>query len=285
MTDLRPRGFQVLPMVVKNLLIINVLFFLAKYAFAGMNIDLDDYLGLHYWRSELFQPWQLVTHMFMHGNFSHILFNMFGLWMFGSTLENMWGPKRFAIFYMVCGLGAALCHIGVQAFEFEAIHKAFEAYQLNPTLDQFQLFVHKYMPFETPRLAELKGYWLQDPSSREWSNISKSELYAHLYGRNIQETREHIPGLFDTVTVGASGAIYGLLFAFGYLFPNQLLYVYFLFPVKAKWAITALVVLGLIAGFQNRPGDNIAHFAHLGGMLFAFILLKIWNKRNRNYFY
>ncbi|MBL7718215.1 MAG: rhomboid family intramembrane serine protease [Flavipsychrobacter sp.] len=205
--------------------------------------------------------------------------------MFGSTLENMWGPKRFAIFYMVCGLGAALCHMGVQAFEFEAVNNAFNAYQQNATADQFQQFVHKYVGYEPAGVKAFRLEWLQDPSSIQHANYSKKLIYEYIYGGANGETGKHFPGLFDTVTVGASGAIYGLLFAFGYLFPNQLLYVYFLFPVKAKWAITALVVLGLIAGFQNRPGDNIAHFAHLGGMLFAFILLKIWNKRNRNYFY
>ncbi len=124
MQDFRPRGFQVLPAVVKNLLIINVLFVLAQFAIGSFGIDIADYLGLHYWRSEYFKPWQLVTHMFLHGSYKsvdltvmHIFSNMFALWMFGSTLENMWGPKRFLIFYLICGVGAAICHLGVLGYQ------------------------------------------------------------------------------------------------------------------------------------------------------------------------
>lgn len=283
MTDFRRSGFQVLPPVVKNLLIINVLLFLAKYVAQGMGIDLDDYLGLHYWRSELFQPWQLVTHIFMHGSFSHILFNMFSLWMFGSAIENYWGPKKFLIFYMICGLGAALCHLTVLGFQYEAINDAFNAYQQNPTLDQFLLFIQKHIsPYESRAIAELKTLWAQDPSSLEYSNFSKTAIYHSLYGVNVEGV--HKAGIFDQATVGASGAIYGLLFAFGYMFPNEMLYFSFFIPVKAKWAITGLIVIELVSGIQNSAGDNVAHFAHLGGMLFAFILLKIWNKRNRRYY-
>lgn len=285
MTDFRPRGFQVLPVVVKNLVIINVLFLLGQYALESMGINLSDYLGLHYWRSDLFKPWQLLTHMFMHGSFSHIFFNMFALWMFGSTLENMWGPKKFLIFYLICGLGAAFCHLGVLGYQYETINNAFTAYQQNPTVDQFLLFTQKYIPFETSGLKAFKAEWLQDPSSLQLSNFSKTILYQFLYGGTNYDTGAHIKGLFDQTTVGASGAVYGILFAFGYLFPNTLLYLYFFVPVKAKWAIVGLILIELFAGVQNSAGDNIAHFAHLGGMLFAFILLKMWARRNTRHYY
>lgn len=284
MSDFRRGGFQVLPTVVKNLIIINALFFLGTYVAEKMGVDLADHLGLHYWRSELFQPWQLVTHIFMHGSFTHILFNMFSLWMFGSALENYWGPKRFLIFYMICGLGAALCHLAVLGYQFETINNAFMAYQGNATVDQFNLFTQKYIPFETAPLKQFKAAWLQDPSSIRYANDSKAILHAYLYGGMDYSANTHFKGLFDGATVGASGAVYGLLFAFGYLFPNQILYLSFFLPVKAKWAITGLIVIELIAGIQNSAGDNVAHFAHLGGMLFAFILLKIW-QRNRRQFY
>jgi membrane associated rhomboid family serine protease len=285
MTDFRPRGFQVLPPVVKNLIIINALFLLASFALEGMNVDLSDYLGLHYWRSSYFQPWQLLTHMFMHGSIAHIFFNMLSLWMFGSTLENMWGPKRFLTFYLVCGLGAALCHLGVLGYQFETMNNAFNAYQANPTVDQFQLFIQKNVQFPSARLNQFIEEWSQNPSSRHYSEMSKAMLYNYLYGYKDIASGLHEPGLFDQATVGASGAVYGILFAFGYLFPNTLLYLYFFVPVKAKWLVAGLIVLELVSGIKNSAGDNIAHFAHLGGMLFAFILLKIWNKRNRRYFY
>ena len=148
MTDFRPGRFQVLPTVVKNLIIINVIMVIAQYVLGNtMHIDLADWLGLHYWGSHYFHWWQIVTHMFMHGSYNdvnmtllHIFSNMFALWMFGSILENVWGPKRFLIFYMVCGLGAALCHLGVIGYQFHTIEHAFSVYQSNPTADQYQLF-------------------------------------------------------------------------------------------------------------------------------------------------
>lgn len=294
MNNYRPGGFQVLPPVVKNLLIINVLMVFAQYVIGKMGINLADYLGLHYWRSEYFKFWQLFTHMFMHGSFSdvnltimHLFSNMFALWMFGSTLENLWGAKKFLIFYIICGLGAALCHLAVLGYQYETINSAFMAYQQNPTLDQFDLFTKKYIPYETRGLLKFKADWLQDPSSMQFSNLSKTILYQYLYGATDYSTGAalHVKGLFDEATVGASGAVFGILFAFGYLFPNTLLYLYFLVPIKAKWIITAYAIFELYAGVRNTAGDNVAHFAHLGGMLFAFILLKIWNKRNRKYYY
>jgi membrane associated rhomboid family serine protease len=292
MTDFRPRGFQVLPIVVKNLIIINVLFVLAQFAIGAMGIDLADYLGLHYWRSEHFGFWQIITHMFMHGSyndvnltFMHIFSNMFALWMFGSTLENRWGPKKFITFYLICGIGAALCHLAVLGYQYETINNAFMAYQQNATVDQFQLFTQKYIPVETKGLAMFKQAWLQNPSSMQFANESKAILHQYLYGFTDYSTGKHLEGLFDEATVGASGAVFGVLFAFGYLFPNTLLYLYFFVPVKAKWFIGAYALFELYAGVNNTAGDNVAHFAHLGGMLFAFILLKIWQRRDRRHYY
>ena len=297
MNNYRPGGFQVLPTVVKNLLIINVLMVFAQYVLGKMGIDLADYLGLHYWRSEHFKFWQLFTHMFMHGSYHdvnltimHLFSNMFALWMFGSTLENLWGPKKFIIFYIICGLGAALCHLAVLGYQYETINSAFHFYQQNPTFDQYDLFLKKNVPYP-PRtqgalnLWKLDAIWQQDPSSLALSNLSKNEIYKYLYGYTDFTSNVHVEGLFDEATVGASGAVFGILFAFGYLFPNTLLYLYFLVPIKAKWIIGAYAIFELYAGVRNTAGDNVAHFAHLGGMLFAFILLKIWNKRNRKYFY
>ncbi len=275
MTDFRPGGFQQLPTIVKNLLIINVLVFLIQQLFEarGMSLNgysLEDLFALHYWASPNFRWWQLFTHMFMHGSISHIFFNMFALWMFGRILENVWGPKRFLFFYLVCGLGAAICHLGVLTFEYAPIHNAFMTYQEHPSLPAFMDFIHKYHIGVDP--SSMTG-WIADPSSPE--QIRESVIFLN---------KEYL-GMINEATLGASGAIFGLLFAFGYLFPNTLLYLYFAIPVKAKYFVAGYALLELFSGIRNSAGDNIAHFAHLGGMLFAFILLRIWNTKDRNHFY
>jgi len=144
MTEFRPGGMQQLPPIVKNLLIVNFLVFLIKYILAQKGIDLDYYLALHYWHSPMFRWWQLFTHMFMHANLSHIFFNMFALWMFGRILENLWGPQRFLFFYIVCGIGAALCHMGVLTFEYTRYLNDFMLYQQHPGLQQFVDFIHHH---------------------------------------------------------------------------------------------------------------------------------------------
>lgn len=294
MTDFRPSRFQILPTVVKNLIIINSLIVLATFVLGRAGIDIADYLGLHYWRSHYFKPWQFLTHMFLHGSFNdvngtivHLFSNMFALWMFGSILENLWGPKRFLIFYLVCGLGAAVLHLGVVAYEFKAIENAFMTYQQDPGVNHFDIFLKQYVNLrmgnpQSVRLYQLNEMWQNDPSAN-LSRESISYINQYLFG-TVQENT-YFPGIYDEATVGASGAVFGILFAFGYLFPNTLLYLYFLVPIKAKYVVGAYALFELYAGIRNSAGDNIAHFAHLGGMLVAFILLKIWNKTNRNHFY
>ena len=294
MTDFRPSRFQILPVVVKNLIIINSLIALAQFVLGKTGIDIADHFGLHYWKSEYFKPWQFLTHMFLHGSWNdvngtimHLFSNMFALWMFGSILENVWGPKRFIIFYLVCGLGAAVLHLGVVAYEFRTIENAFMAYQQNPTVDQFGLFLKQHVrpsmgnPLSI-QLYQIKEVWEASPSAG-FSNESVSAINQYLFGTTYEQ--RYFPGIYDEATVGASGAVFGILFAFGYLFPNTLLYLYFLVPIKAKYVVAAYALFELYAGIRNSAGDNIAHFAHLGGMLVAFILLKIWNKRNRQHFY
>ena len=217
-----PTGFRVLPTIVKHLLIINVLMFLAYITLTRFHIDLNDILGLHFFKASDFRIYQLVTYMFMHGNFGRLFFNMFALWMFGNTLENIWGSKRFLLFYMVCGIGAGLCQELVQ-----------------------------YIQYAT----SLAQYETVNMSGR----IISMDSYLNMM-----------------TTVGASGAIYGLLLAFGMMFPDSRIYLYFLFPIKAKWFVIGYAVLELILGFQGV--DNVAHFAHLGGMLFGLLLILYWRK-------
>ena len=217
-----PTGFRVLPTIVKHLLIINVLMFLAYITLTRFHIDLNDILGLHFFKASDFRIYQLVTYMFMHGNFGHLFFNMFALWMFGNTLENIWGSKRFLLFYMVCGIGAGLCQ----------------------ELVQYIQYATSLAQYETVNMG---------------GRIISMDSYLNMM-----------------TTVGASGAIYGLLLAFGMMFPDSRIYLYFLFPIKAKWFVIGYAVLELILGFQGV--DNVAHFAHLGGMLFGLLLILYWRK-------
>jgi len=232
--------------VTKNLLIINVLFFVAKVGLEARGIDLGQMLGMHYLSSPYFEPYQIATHFFMHANIGHIFFNMFALVMMGSHLERYWGAKRYLIFYFVTAFGAALLHFGVQGIE---IYNATgEFFPKSSILD---------VDFKT-------GQFSYDPS------VKGSLFIANMY--------------LGTV-VGASGAIYGLLMAFAMLFPNtQFMLLFPPIPIKAKWMALGLGLYALYSGYANNPGDSTAHFAHLGGMLFGFILIKIW-KKSRNQFY
>lgn len=229
MSNFRPGGFSVLPTVVKNLLIINVLFFLATMAAESVfRINLSDYLGLHYIESSGFQPYQFVTYMFMHGSFAHLFFNMFALWMFGNTLENIWGPNRFLLFYFVCGIGAGLVQELVQYIQYATTLQAYTSVNMH-------------------------------------GHIIPMGEYLNLL-----------------TTVGASGAVYGILLAFGMMFPNSTLYIYFAIPIKAKWFVLIYGVIELFSGLGGAA-DGVAHFAHLGGMLFGLILILYWKKKGNLY--
>ena len=214
-----------IPVITKNLLIINVLVFVATYALRGLNIDLDTLLGLHFILAPDFRAWQFVTYMFMHGGVTHLLMNMFMLWMFGMVVENVWGPKKFLFYYMVCGLGAGVCQ----------------------ELAQYGTYVVEGLAqYETLRIAN--------------SIIPMSEYLNMMY------------------TVGASGAIYGLLLAFGMLFPEERMFIIPIpVPIKAKWIVIGSVVVELFSAI-GTSNDGVAHLAHLGGMLFGFILIRYWKR-------
>ena len=223
-----PNRFSFLPVVVKNLLIINGILFLADIVLSRFGIQLNEILGLHFFLASGFRPYQLLTYMFMHANFSHLFFNMFALWMFGNTLENIWGTKRFLMYYLICGLGAAVMQEGVQYIEY---------------------------------VTQLSHY----------QNVNM--------GSTIIPMSEYLNYM---TTVGASGAIYGLLLAFGMMFPNSLIYLYFVMPIKAKWFVIGYAVIELLTGVFSS-GDQVAHFAHLGGMLVGLIIILIWKKKGRLY--
>jgi membrane associated rhomboid family serine protease len=230
MSDLRYYKPNAFPPVIKNLIIINVLVFIAQLTISNSStFNFNDTFALHDLHSPNFRIYQLITHMFMHGGFDHIFFNMFALWMFGRTLENVWGSKRFLIFYLLCGLGAAILHLGVLYYEMDPLVKN----------------------FDTLSLAR----------------------------------QEYTIAMVNEPTLGASGAIFGCLVAFGYLFPNSMIYLYFFLPMKAKWFVLIYAGLELWLGLKNSAGDSVAHFAHLGGAITGFIIVFIWNKTNRKTLY
>ncbi|MDR3680339.1 MAG: rhomboid family intramembrane serine protease [Flavipsychrobacter sp.] len=280
-------GLPGLTPIVKNIIIINVIVFLAQLAFKQTSVPFDDLFSLHYWRSTEFHWWQPLTHMFMHGGFAHIFFNMFALYMFGNIIENYLGGQRFLIFYLVCGLGAALCQQIFYTIQFEPAYKAFEAYQANPTLDQFDIFLRTRVPFHKTGwgdyLYAIRQSWMQDPNAANYVNLSISNTHKYFFGGLNPSDHTFVPGLFDEGMLGASGAIMGVIFAFGYLFPNALVYIFGVLPLKAKYTIIIYAAIDLFGGIQNT--DDIAHFAHLGGMLFGFIMLRMWNNKKSNRIY
>lgn len=224
-----------MPPVTKNLLIINVLFFAARWvaALPAYGIDLDDVLGLHFFMASHFYFYQIFTYMFMHGSFSHLFFNMFAVWMFGRIMESTMGSKRFLFYYLTCGLGAGLMQELVQ-------------------------YIH-YLSVE-PQLAAMP--------------VEYATKYLNLW-----------------TTVGASGAVYGILLSFGMTFPNERMFIFPLpVPIRAKFFVVGYAVLELLLAL-GRPGDGVAHFAHLGGMLIGLLLLLYWrngggsnNRGHRNYY-
>jgi membrane associated rhomboid family serine protease len=226
-------------MVTKNIVIINVIMFALTFILQQRGISLTDFFGLHDHLSPNFKPHQFVTYIFMHANIQHIFFNMLGVYIFGQVLEQTWGPKRFLIFYMLTGLGAAL----VQYF-----------------IMHFQI---------TDALSTINAYLN--------ANDLTAEQRILLFDRKDEILR-------NNVVVGASGSLFGLLGAFGLLYPNREIYVYFLFPIKAKWLVTFYGLSEIVAGLQNNPLDNVAHFAHIGGLVVGLIIVLIWKRDRRNFY-
>ncbi len=260
--------------VVKVLIIINVALLLLTMLLERVGVDLVRYLALYYPASDYFMPHQLITHLFMHGGWTHLLFNMYALWMFGSALEQVWGGKRFLLYYMVTGLGAAALHTFVNWIEISKVQQAALATinSLNP--DTFMAFINTYF-------SDKVNHEVIDNFVSKWETMSNSPILvaqAEEVIRNLGTSIMNIP------TVGASGAIFGVLLAFGMLFPNtQLMLLFPPIPVKAKWFVIAYGAIELGLGFYN-PGSNVAHFAHVGGMIFGYFLIKYWQKKTTHFY-
>ena len=214
-----------IPSMTKNLLIVNFLAFVATWVLELRGIDLTSLLGLHFFMASDFHIYQFVTYMFLHGGLTHIFFNMFALWMFGSVIERVWGPKKFLFYYIVCGIGAGVAQ----------------------------------------EVVQYATYMYEDMGAYQYVNVN-----------GVQVTTDAYINLWTTI--GASGAVYGILLAFGMIFPNERLFIIpFPFPIKAKWLIVGYIAIELFAAMSG-PGDGVAHMAHLGGMLFGFLLIRYWQK-------
>lgn len=273
MSEYRPSSFQILPPVVKNLLIINGLLLLATVALdKSMQINLYEYFGLYYPTSEHFRPHQFITHIFMHGDFWHLFFNMFAIWMFGSVIENYWGPKKFLIFYVVTALGAGGTHLAYTSFK---LAPSFH-YAENPNVEDFRKFLNRNKEHFSPAAAVFADRW-EAAAGTSGANVAALE--------SIQLVERVSKNVADIPAVGASGALFGILMAFGMLFPNSLIYIYFVIPLKAKYFVILYGLIALFGGLSNQAGDNVAHFAHLGGMIFGFLLIQIWKRSNRKKLY
>lgn len=217
-----------IPPVTKNLLFINLIAFLAMLILGGIGVDLNDLLGLHFFMASNFHIYQVVTYMFMHATWAHILLNMFALWMFGSTIERTWGSRRFLIYYIVCGLGAGIIQELAQFVDFWVV-----------------------------AAEQIPGFELKD---------------AALVAANSSAV------LNKWTTVGASGAIYGILLAFGMTYPNEQIFIFPIpFPIKGKWFVVICAAIELLAA-TGTNSDGVAHVAHLGGMLFGLGLILYWRK-------
>jgi membrane associated rhomboid family serine protease len=232
--------------VVKNIIILNVLIFLACFALPGLH----EQVAGHYFASPLFRPWQIFTHMFAHDqkNIMHIFFNMYALVLFGTSLERYWGPKRFLFYYLFAGLGAFGLHEFINYLEIQKIEA-----MLNP--------------------EQLRAVYEEGASIlQQGKNFSDAGMGSLNFALNI--------GI-----VGASGCVFGVLLAFGMLFPNtELMLMFPPIPLKAKWFVIIYGGIELMMALNNAPDDNVAHFAHLGGMIFGFILLKYWQKKDGDYY-
>jgi membrane associated rhomboid family serine protease len=229
---------------VKHLLIINCIFFLATII---VGESMYDFFALHFPDSPKFEYWQIITHMFMHGDFSHILFNMIGLWMFGTPMEQMWGKNKFIFYYLSTGLGAALLQITIYYYQVNQVNEFFSDLNLNSSI--------------------ISEFYLSSRLPADIINTIDIEILKRAFSS------------YNSVLVGASGALYGVLVAFAMSFPNtQLMLLFPPIPIKAKYLVPILIFADLFFGFSSYSIGPIAHFAHLGGALTGFLMLYYWKK-------
>lgn len=255
---------------VRALLLANVLVF---FVTSSMGNDVVDRFALHSVLSEKFNVAQFFTHMFMHGGFGHLFSNMLGLIVFGPMLERVWGPRRFLSFYLLTGLGAAALYLAVNYYETAALVQAFKTYEANPTNGEFIGFINAHAPSLYDQLVPFIQKFDADPANSAYIEG----------GRNL--LTKYVASQVDTPMVGASGAIFGVLMAFGLLFPNtQLVLLFPPIPIKAKYLVGAYALWEIYTGVYRAQADGVAHFAHIGGMLFAFLIVRIWGSQRKTFY-
>ncbi len=271
--------FANLPQVTKNILILNIMFFVATLILGWQGIKLIPILGTHYVISPLFEPYQVVTHFFMHDGFFHILMNMWLFVMLGAYLENLWGPKRFFIFYLACALGAFGLYNIFGVFEIESLKNQLllEGYNLNNT--NYLIMNNNSSELILNELIKL-GY-----SDFDIKYLMDDENYGELLKILSSNPMYNYVIKNETPMVGASGAIFGVLSAFAILFPNTEFRLYFAIPIKAKYFVGAYLLLEIYLAFQNQVDDSTAHLAHIGGAIVGAALILIWRKKDRQNFY
>ena len=231
-----------LPGVIKHIIIINVIMFLASQMMPQQMMNL---FAMHFPLHPLFKPWQIITHMFMHANLMHIAFNMYALWAFGTPLYHIWGEKKFLIFYFAAGLGAVLLYTGIQYYSF-----------------------------------------MQDLHTLTANGISQNEVFQVLNSGQVYTKFQEMGQIYWSVMLGASGAIYGLLVAYAFYFPNaELMLMFIPYPIKAKYFVPVLILADLFLGITNVMHTPIAHMAHVGGALVGFILMRMWGKHDHRRWY
>ena len=260
---------QITP-AVKRLLILNAaILFLSSFLFPSM----DNRLALHYVHSSFFFPTQFFTYMFMHADMWHLFSNMIGLLVFGNLLERFWGSKRFLIFYLITGIGAGLMYWAVQFYQMQLMQSSIETYSAAPTPQSFNAFMLDY-PAERRQLMQNGFIDEYDEAPSDPTYIARSIQYM----RQMYEEHANVP------MVGASGAIFGILMAFGLLFPNtELLLLFPPMPIKAKYLVIFYGAYEIWA-LHGSPGDNVAHLAHLGGLLIGFIMVRYWQRNSKKFY-
>ncbi|GHT15457.1 rhomboid family intramembrane serine protease [Bacteroidia bacterium] len=265
-----PRFNNISP-IVKQLIIVNAAMLILTSIAERLGVDLVQWLGLYYFDSQYFHPYQFITHIFMHGGWMHLLFNMYALYMFGSALEQVWGGKRFLIYYFVTGIGAAALHTFVNYIEISHLQETVIAFENTPTPALLEdLLKNLHQP----------ASWLNDFINK-WDDAPNNFAYIQ---QATEIAQRILAARMDIPTVGASGAVFGVLLAFGMLFPNtQLMLLLPPIPIKAKWFVVAYGVLELWLGISDA-GSNVAHFAHVGGMIFGYLLIVYWRKKSQNFY-
>lgn len=257
--------FQLTP-AAKNILIINGIIYILS-DFIGLRSYIIENFGMRYFHSENFQPYQILTYMWVHGGFGHLFGNMFSVLVFAPILERVWGSKKFLIYYLITGIGAGILYSGINYYENYSFEIKVKSYEQNPSPESFRKLVLNNSSEYYNQLYDFIDSYEQNPSN---SNDNLSIAYAN----DLLKVKSDVP------MVGASGAVFGILLAFAMLFPNmELMLLFFPIPVKAKYVVLVYGIYELWSEINRMPGDNVAHFAHLGGMLIGYLILKYWKRK------